>query len=213
MEKITLNIEKREKKTKKEGMIPAVIYGPKTGNTPIFVGLNEFKKALKQAGESTLIELRGADETYNVLVQDVDLDPLSNEPRHVDFYAADLTKVTTASVPIEFVGEAPAIKLGGTLVKAMHELEVEAIPKDLPHQIEIDVSSLNTFDDKINVGDIKVSEGVKILAEPESPVAFVEEVKEEATEESTEINMSEIEATKVKDKEKEPKEEEKGEGN
>lgn len=190
----------------KDNKILGILYGSKTENQPLFVNLGEFKKVWKQAGESTIVELEFQTKNIPVLIYSVGLDPLSNEPRHVDFYAVDMSKKITASVPLSFVGESPAVKIGGILVKVLHELEVEALPKDLPSELEADISSLKTFEDKITTGDIKVAGEVKIMAEPDEMVAFVEKAAEEEIEEpEQETKIEDIEATKEKGKEKEEK--------
>jgi large subunit ribosomal protein L25 len=173
------------------------------------VDFNDFKKVWKAAGESTVIDLELQPTSgvgcIPVLIYGVDMDPLSNEPRHVDFYAVDMAQKIIASVPLVFTGEAPAIKLGGTLVKVIHEVEVEAMPKDLPSELEADMSGLKTFEDKISAADIKVPAGVKILAEPTDVVVLVEEAKEESFDKDKDKeeapSIEEIEVIKEKGKE------------
>ncbi len=214
-EKLQLKAEKREVFGKrlsvfrKEGSLPAVLYGPKDPSSSFFVDSGDFKRIWKKAGETGIVELEIADSSTGksakkqVLIYDVDIDPLHNEPRHVDFYVVDLTKKTTVSVPLAFEGEAPAVKsLGGVLVKVIHELEVEALPEDLPSELEVDISGLKTFEDKVAVSDIKVPQGVEILAEPDEVVALVEEPKEEKHEEET-ATIEDIEVTGEKKEEKE----------
>lgn len=194
-EKISLNAEKRLGSVGQD-KLPAVLYGPKTENTPLFVDLGEFKKVWRAAGESTVVELNIGGSKTPVLIYDVQLHPVSGEPQHVDFYAVDMTKKITAEVPLEFSGEAPAIKLGGTLVKVIHEIEVESLPADLPHELKVDISRLAAFDDRILIKDIEVPAEVKILAELDEVVALVEEVKEEVAEE--ERTLEDIEVMKEK---------------
>jgi len=211
---IKLKVEKRTSKQKVVGKIPAVVYGPKTKSQSLFVDLSEFKKIWKEAGETTVIELTRSDDSKPdfesrspastpVLIQDVQLNPLTDEPQHVDFYAVDMTKKITAKVLLEFIGEAPAIKLGGTLVKVMHELEVESLPKDLPSVLEVDVSRLETFEDKILVKDIGYPSGVEVKAELEDMVAFVEEAMEEEVQDKEERTVVDVEVSTEKKKEEE----------
>ena len=215
MDKLTLKTEKRGVfgkslgEARKKGKLPCVLYGAKQESTPLFVDLGEFKKVWKKAGESAVIKLSLSTSSIDSLIYDVQTDPVSKEPVHADFYVVDMTKKTTAVVPLEFVGEAQAIKLGGTLVKVIHEVEVEALPLDLPHSLEADVSVLKTVSDKILIKDIKAPAGVEFLAEPEEMVAFVEEVKEEAVPEE-ERTIEDIEAVSEKGV-KEEEEEEGGE--
>lgn len=207
-----LNVEKREKAKKgvvlrKIGKIPAVFYGKKEKSTPIIVSKSEFKKVWKEAGESSVIDLVGKDIEAEALIYDVDLDPVTDEPRHADFYVFEKGKKIEISVPLEFVGIAPAVKdMGGTLVKVMHEIEIEALPKDLPHNITVDISSLLNFDSQILAKDIKLPQGVVLVTKPEEVVVSVYETKEEV-EEATPVDLSSIEVQK---KGKEAKE---GDGN
>lgn len=192
-EKLQLKAEKRDAFGKRltpfreKGYLPAVFYGPKDSSQSFFISLADFKKVWREAGESGIVELDfgptekgGASEKKQVLIYDVDIDPLHEEPRHVDFYVVDMAKKTTISVPLSFEGESPAVKtLGGVLVKVFHELEVEALPADLPSELKVDISVLKTFEDKIAVSDLEVPQGVEILAEPDETIALVEEPREE----------------------------------
>lgn len=209
---ITLNVEKRDLKTslseiRKAGKMPAVFYGKKEESTPIMLPLAVFEKTLSEAGESTILHLEGTGIDVDVLIHDVDLDPVTDKPRHADFYAIEKGKKLHIQVPLEFIGVAPAVKdLGGILVKVAHEIDIEALPKDLPHNIQVDISSLATFDDVITAGDIKLPEGVVLKAEPEEIIASVYEPKDEVVEE-TPVDLSTIEVAK---KGKEAKEGEEG---
>ena len=209
---LTLQIEERKEKGKKNeilranGKVPAVFYGPKEESTPVSVDAREFSKIWKEAGESSVIILSGLDDEKQALIHDVSVDPVTEEPIHVDFYIFKKGEKISVDVSLEFVGVSPAVKdLGGALVKVMHELEVEAQPKDLPHQIEIDISSLKDFESQITVKDIKLPDGVTALAEPDEVIAIVSEPKEEEEEEEVvEFDESMVEV------EKKGKEEEEG---
>lgn len=195
---INLKAEKRQDLGKKvkflreKGVLPAVLYGPEIDNLPIQLDLKEFEKTYKEAGESTLIDLEIGDKKFSVLIHDIKKDPLSGSPIHVDFYQPILTKEVEAAVPIVFEGEAPAVKeLGGTLIKETQEVEVKALPRDLPHEIKVDVSSLKTFEDEISIKDLRVADNIEILKEPDEIVALVtppqkEEVEEKPAEEEEE---------------------------
>ena len=172
---LSLKAEKREVIGKKneisrqEGLIPAVLYGNKIDNLNLFVGSQEFGKIFEQAGENTLIDLhvKGKKDGATVLIYDLQKDPLSGDILHVDFYQPDLSKKVTALVPIKIIGESSAAKnKGGTLVKNANELEVKALPMDLPHELVVDVSALDNFGDEIFVKNIELSEGVEILRDP-----------------------------------------------
>ncbi|MFA6797398.1 MAG: 50S ribosomal protein L25 [Candidatus Paceibacterota bacterium] len=198
---LTLKVEKRDPKAslsdiRKEGKMPAVFYGKKEESTPIMLSYAVFEKTLKDAGESTIIHLDGEGVDVDVLIHDVDLDPVTDKPRHADFYAIEKGKKIEIDVPLEFVGVAPAVKtLGGVLVKVMHEIKIEALPKDLPQNIEVDISSLNTFEDVITAKDLKLPNGVEIKENGEEVVASVYEPKEEVVESPT-VDLSAIEVEK-----------------
>lgn len=176
----------------------AVLYGHKEVSTPISVSLMDFKKVWKEAGESSVISLSGVGEEKEALIHDVDFEPITGEPRHADFYIIEKGRKVQVKVPLNFIGIAPAVKeMGGILVKVIHEVEVEAIPKDLPHEIEVNISKLENFESKIEVKDITVPTGVKILAKPDEVVALVSEAKEEELEVAPEaVDLSAIEVEK-----------------
>ncbi len=203
---INLKAKKREK-TKRDGkIIPAVLYGPKIETEKIEINLKEFKSIYKEAGESTLLNLSIEKDKFLVLIHDVSLAPVSNEPIHVDFYQPILNKKVEVEVPIIFVGESPAVKnLGGTLVKEIHEIEVSAFPEKLPHEIIVDISGLTDFEKEITVKDLKVKEDVQFLRDPEDMVANVQppqNIDEELEKPAEEENVESVEKIK-KEKHKE----------
>ncbi len=196
-----LNVQKRDIKEsldllRTSGQIPAVFYGPKDPSTSIKLSLSDFKRAWKEAGESTVISLEGDGVDNEVLIHSVDMDPVKDIPIHVDFYAIEKGKKLTVDVPVEFIGIAPAVKdLGAVLVKVLHEVEIEALPKDLPHKIEADISILTTLDSVLTAGDLKLPTGVTLLTKVDEVVASVYEPKEEVVE-STPVDLSAIEVVK-----------------
>lgn len=203
---ITLNVEKREGKAG-AGKIAGVVYGPKQASVSLAIDKRVFEKTLEEAGESTVINLEGLGEAMEVLVHDVDFDPVKGGVRHVDFYAIEKGKEVTVDVPLQFIGEPEALKLGGVLTKALHEIEVTCRPSKLPKEIVVDVSPLKTFEDSIRVKDLNLPEGVKVENDPEETVAVVVPVEEEKEEPVAPIDMSAIEVEK-----KGKAEEEGGEG-
>ena len=185
----TIKAEIREGKNENQhlrdnGVIPAVFYGPKQESTSIKVDEKIFMKLYKEAGESTIITLNDGKEDHDVLIHDVQFHAVSGKPVHVDFYVIEKGKKVEVDVPIEFEGTSPAEKtLGGILVKVMHEISISAMPKDLPQNIIVDVTSLETFDSQIKVSDIKLPEGVELnLDDEEAVIALVQEPKEEEEE-------------------------------
>jgi large subunit ribosomal protein L25 len=151
--------------------------------------------------------LTGKDIDHEVLIQDIDLDPVTDNVRHADFYVIEKGKKVTVHIPLEFAGVSPAVKdLGGILVKVLHELEIEAMPKDLPHNLSVDISKLATFEDRILAKDVTLPAGVTLLTKPEEVVASVSE----AVEEVVEVAPVDLTAIEVEKKGKEVKEGEVG---
>ncbi len=196
-------IGKKVEKLRRKGLLPGVLYGPKVKNQPIETDLSNFKKVLKEAGESSLISLEvdsstssGQANKFSVLIHEVKQNPLTGEPIHVDFYQPILTEETEATVPLVFEGEPSAVKeLEGTLIKEIQELTVRALPEKLPHEIKVNVESLKTFEDEILIKDLKLPEGVKIDRDPNEIVALVTppEKVEEELEKPIEEEVEEVE--------------------
>ncbi|MEI6191024.1 MAG: 50S ribosomal protein L25 [bacterium] len=196
-----LKVEKRDLKEsltalRSAGKLPGVFYGPKDPSTPIKMSLADFKKAWKTAGESTVVSLEGSGIDADVLIHDVDLHPVTDVASHVDFYAIEKGKKLSVDVPLDFIGVSPAVKdLGAVLVKVAHDIEIEALPKDLPHKLEVDISTLINFDSVIMAKEIKLPEGVTLKVKPEEVIASVYEPKEEVIEVAP-IDLSAIEVEK-----------------
>ncbi len=170
----------------REGLIPVELYGHNIENMHLSVNQIEFEKVLRKAGESTLIDLELPDgSSRNVLVQDVQSHYLTTRPIHVDLYEVKMNEKLTANVPIVFVGESPAVKAkGGTLVKVLNEVEVECLPKDLPHSIEVDISVIDDFEKTITVKDLNIGNGVEITADADEVIATVQPPRDMEAEEA-----------------------------
>lgn len=193
---------------RKSGKIPAVFYGPKEKSTSVVVSLAEFKKVFKQAGESSVIVLKDGTHEHEALIYDVDIHPVSGIVRHADFYVIEKGKKVKVRTPVVFEGVSPAVKdKGGILVKVLRDIEIEAAPKDLPHEIKIDISSLIELNSAIHASEIKLPHGVTLITQPNEIVASIAEAKEEVEEAPQAIDMSSIE---VEAKGKEVKEGEAG---
>ncbi len=205
---IVLNTEARDIKEnlellRKGGKIPAVFYGKKTESTPITLSRNEFVSAWRKVGESGVVTLKGKD-TVDTLIHAVDVDPVTDIPRHVDFYVFEKGKKVEIDVPLEFVGVAPVVKdLGGSLIKTLHEIKVSSDPQNIPHDIKVDISSLVDFDSKILAGDLHMPTGVELIELPTEVVAAAARPKEEEVEESVPVDLSSIEVEKKGKKEEE----------
>lgn len=216
----TLTATKRSKTEKlsairNNGMVPAVVYGAQVENTLVSVLSTDFIKVLRVAGETSTIVLNiaGAETTkssvdadkgsatekdkskkIDVLIHEVQVDPIKGNPRHVDFLAVDMNKPVEVSIPLEFIGIAKAEKDGfGTLVKVLHEIDIEALPKDLPHNIEVDVTVIATLEDQIHVKDIKLPKGVTLVTDENEVVALVAAAKEEKEEVVVDLSAIEVE--------------------
>jgi large subunit ribosomal protein L25 len=192
-------------------MIPAVVYGVRVENTMISVSTAPFEKILKIAGESStiLLEIQGDEAKkelstkIDVLIHDMQVDPVKGFPIHIDFLAIDMNKPVEVTIPIEFTGVAPAEKEGfGNLVKVMHEIEIEALPKDLPHNVVVDISKLLVLDAQIHVKDIVLPKGVKMITDLDEVVVLIAPIKEEKVEEAP-VDLSSIEVEKKGKKEEE----------
>ncbi len=211
---ISLSIEKRDLKTKLDtirdaGMVPAIFYGPQEESTPISVSAVDLKKVWKKAGESSVVLLKDASgNEHETLIQDLDVHPLTGAIRHADFYVFEKGKKLQVAVQLNFIGASPAVKdKGGILVKVQREIEIEAAPKDLPHELEVDISKLVELTDTVQAKDIKLPSGVELKINPEEVVASIAEAKEEVEELPTAPDLSAIE---VEAKGKEVKEGEEG---
>ena len=170
------NNEDHVGRIRKAGGVPAVIYGHKVKNVNLTVESKSFTNIYRKAGETTVLDLQieGESADRNVLIHDVAVDPVRGQIIHVDFYEVKKGEKIRTHIPLVFEGEAPAVKSdGGVLVKNIYKVEVEALPKDLPHEIVVDISKLITFSDTITVADLAISEGVKIFSDAKEVIAKV----------------------------------------
>jgi large subunit ribosomal protein L25 len=182
MEKLQLKAAARDlratnpQKLRRDGLLPAVLYGHKVQNASLTVNAREFDKVFKKAGESTIIDLETEDgKTHPVLIHEVQIHYLTSLPTHVDFYQVSMTEKLKAKVVLEFIGESPAVKtMGGVLVKTLNEVEVECLPTDLPHNIIVSIEGLKTLTDSIHVKDLNVPAKVKVLNPSDEMVAKIQ---------------------------------------
>lgn len=188
---------------RKDGLMPAVIYGPKQEALPVEMNQREFAKVLEKAGESTVISLSVDGEAHNVLIHEVDYDPVTSVARHADFYAIVKGQKVKVDIELEFVGESLAVKQGGNLVKALHELEVEADPMNLPHGLTVDISALAELNSHILAKDIVLPAGVTLVTGGDEVVATVVEAKEEEVVPVTAPDMTAIETSVERGKKEE----------
>lgn len=205
-----------------EGVIPGVMYGPRIKPLSLSVDRKKFFDVYKEAGETTLIaldmkvkteesesqkekeedakntEVTEQEEDNVVLIRDVQIHPVSGDFVHIDFYQLPMDTEIEISIDIEGINEAPAVKeQGGILVRNLHELAIKALPKDLIHDVEVDLSVLENIEDSILVQDLKLPSTVTVLAEPEEVVFKIEEPREE--EEPEEEELEEVEDGQIAD--------------
>ncbi len=189
MDKVKLAAKSRDvfgrktKKGKEEGMIPAVIYGHGIEAKSLWISNVDFLKMIKKSGESTIIELNiDKDKNpHNVIIHETQKDPVSGNFIHADFFKIKMDEAIEVEVELEYIGESPAVKeLGGVLVKNIDEVTVKCLPAYLPSKIEVDISSLKTFEDHICIKDLKISDKVTLSADPETVVALVSQPRSEA---------------------------------
>jgi len=172
---------KKVKTLREKGLVPAELYGHGIKNLHLTLAAKEFQKVFKEAGESTIVNLVTEDKkTLPVMIHEVKTDSLSGEILNIDFYQIKLTEKIRVYIPIEFIGEAPAVKnFGGILIKTLKGIEVEALPQDLPHRLQADLASLNEIGKNIALKDLKIGGNVKLFVNPETIIATVVEAKAE----------------------------------
>jgi len=206
LSKLRQETGRHNKALREQNLIPAVLYGNKVKNINLSIKESDFEKTYKQAGESTLIKLsiksdEGEKERV-VLVYDVKKDPVSDRVIHVDFYQVKMDKEISVEVPLVFIGESNAVESDkGVLIKNIQVVEIEALPQDLPSEIEVDISVLKTFDDNIYIKDLKIPEKSKIKNNLEDSVASVIPPRTSAELE----NLEEAPEEKIEDIEEEDK--------
>lgn len=184
---LTLEVKPREARSSLEdlraaGSVPAVFYGPKEGSTPIAINARSLEHVWKQAGETTIITLKGAGEDKDTLIRDIQVHPVTGAVVHADFYVLEKGKKITINIPLEFEGTAPAEKLGHAVVKALHEVEIEVAPQELPHSLSVDISKLENVGDHVTAADIKLPSSATLLTDATEIVASVTAVVEEKEE-------------------------------
>lgn len=175
MKVLIANIRKDPpRKIRKEGKVPAILYGHGIKNEMIEVEKRALENILKHLQEDSHISLSLNKESFEVVIREIQRDPVSNEILHVDFFKPAKKEVVEVTVPIIFDGESPAIKeQGGELVKNLSKIELKGPWEFLPSEIRVDLSKLKNIGDKIFVGDLHLPENVKTLRNKDEIVAFV----------------------------------------
>ena len=199
---------KKVKALRREGLVPAELYGHGKQNLHLAVPVKEFNKVYKAAGSSTIVTLVVGKDKKPAIIHEVGRDYVTGDYLHIDFYEVRMDEKITAKVQIEFVGEAPAVKEKGAVVnRSMAEVEVEALPNDLPHSLVVDLSVLKDLDQSIYVRDIKAPKGVAIKTDADAAVATAtppapEEVVEAAPADVSTVAAETDEKKAVRDAEK-----------
>ena len=191
-DKLKLKLEPRKtlgrkvRSLRREGLLPGNIYGKGVKSLSVQTSLKEFQDVFSKAGETTIVELSVAKETKTrpVLIHQVMVDPVTGQFLHADFQQVDLSKAVKVAVPIELFGEAPAVKEGGVLVQLLKEIEVEALPADLPDKFTVDVFGLTEMNQGITLKQLKAGDKVKLVAENlEELVVKIDQPTKEVVEE------------------------------
>lgn len=202
----TLRTDESADALRKAGKIPAVIYGKTLkNNISVAIDREAFKKAWGQAGSSTAVTVTGFGDDHDVIIHDFQINPVTDQVIHADLLALDKNTKVTVTVELEFTGEAPAVKESlGTLEKILHEIHVEALPKNLPKSIVVDVSGLVNESSQIAISDLLIPSGVTVVDHaPEDLVAVIAAIKEESEESAAPIDFSAIEVEQKGKKEDE----------
>lgn len=195
------------KNLRSQGYIPGVIYGHGVSNLTIAVDAKALNKVYRQVGESSLFDLEITGQApVKVLIQEVQRHPVSGLIQHVDFHQVRMDEKLEVDIPLKYVGEAPAVKeLGGILVRAVNELKVRCLPKDLVHEIEVDLNALAQFNDVITMDKVAVPAGIEVISPTKSEVIATvtpPRSEEELASLKTEVK-EDVGAVKVEEKGKE----------
>ncbi len=202
-DKFTLSATKREvgkaarRETRNEGRVLAAIYGNKVEPTAISVDASEILRVYRKAGLSGLIELDLDGKKYSVIIKTVDIHPVRHELAHLDFLAVNVKEATTVSVPIEFIGESPAVKLGGTFLSKYNTIDIRCLPTDIPESFKLDISCLENFNDHLSVADLKIDEEMFEIMGLEPQIIICSIAGHAAEEEEEEIESDEEESVEV----------------
>lgn len=200
----TLQAQKFETATDMTDKMKAVVYGPKFPSTSIVVNAKEFFKLFKDAGESSIITLKGLDKDEDVLIHDVQKDHIRGTIVHADLYVIEKGKKVQVHVPLVFTGVSAIVKSSqANLVKVLHEVEIEASAKDLPHELTVNLEKLVEVEDQILVSDIALPAGVTLISHGEEVVAIAAKPVEEVEEEASAIDMDAIGVSDQKGKKEE----------
>lgn len=181
---VTSRQDKTAKDLRKEGLIPGIIYGKHLEKAiAVACPKNNLIKKYKEAGYSTPITISGEGIDQLVLIQDIQLDPVTDTLLHIDFLAVNKDEKVTTEIPVKMIGESPIEKLGTGSVQLLKDfIQVKAFPQDLPHDITVDISAIETINDVIFVKDLKFSDKVEVLDDSEQAIVTAIVTEEEVEE-------------------------------
>jgi len=209
MEEILLDAElrgvtgKQVKRLRRDGLVPAVIYGRRTEPVALKIEQRALRDVLKKAGTNRLITLNvgGLEDSRRVLVRELQRDAISHAVVHVDLYEVVMTEKITAEVPVALIGASPPVRDGeGILFQGLDSVEIECLPGDLPPNIEVDISGLTAIDQTILVRDLKLSDAIEILSEPDEIIVRILPLEEEEIEEVVVAEVPEVEVVGEEEK-------------
>ncbi|KMJ56632.1 50S ribosomal protein L25 [Bacillus sp. LL01] len=158
---------------RKDGHVPAILYGNKIDSQPVYVESVEFLKTVREVGKNGLFSLNVDGSKHQVMIHDMQIDPLKNEYLHVDFFEVDMKSEIDADVPVRLTGESPGSKEGGVVTHLLYDISVKCLPNDIPEEIELDISELN-IGDSIQITDLRDKVSVEITNEDEETVVTVQ---------------------------------------
>lgn len=188
---------KKVKKLRKEGLLPANVYGKDLKSTAVSVKLKEFEAIFQEVGETGLIDVVLDGQNRPVLVKNLQKDHVSKKPLHADFYQVNLKEKVKTMVPLEITGEPKAVtEKIGTIIQPLSEIEVEALPEDLPEHIEVNVEALAAVGEQITVGQLSVPTGVTVLTDPGQIVVKIDELISKEAQEQAAQEAAAAEAAK-----------------
>lgn len=167
---------------RRRGFVPAVVYGHKEKTATIAVDARQLERVWKEAGHTAVVTIKGSGSDKDTLLKEVQVHPVSGRIMHADFYALEKGKKIRLAIPLEFIGEAPAEKAGHVLVKALHEIEIEVAPQELPHSLAVSLESLQNVGDHISAGDIALPQSASLITEGSETIVSVTEAVEEKPE-------------------------------
>ncbi len=180
---------KQVKELRREGMVPAILYGSGVGSVPLKIDQRSAEEAIAQAGSSTLIKvyIEGKKEPHSAIVRDVQRHVIRRNLLHIDLQALSMTETVRLPISVVLVGTAPATEeLGGVLLQQINEIEVECLPGDLVSAIEVDISGMTEIGDALSVKDLDIPSGINVLSDLEETVVMITYIEEEVVEEEEE---------------------------